>query len=117
MKMFRHHEVSQAYLISNIKNKPVAVVTDGEFNFMQGSGADKEEVERYCIEEGLIAKPEPAQCVGKYQHQKTADGYMIRNDRNMIVGLVQNQIFTPIGCGVNEADVRLYCTNNGLCSK
>lgn len=112
MKMFNHHKVSEAYLINNIKNKPVAVVTDGKFNFMQGSGADMEEVKRYCIEEGLIAKPT------QYIHQKSSDGYMIRNDRNQIVGLVENQRFTPIGCGGKEAEeVRLYCINNGLCSK
>lgn len=116
-----HMTVGDSVLVRATNNRPVATVIGGRYQILYAGGEMQDEVRKYCEEHGW-KEQESAQAketVNKYFHRGIDEGYLIHDDKSKkIVALVKkNGEIQALDGNAKNPDVRLYCINNGLCSK
>lgn len=119
MEMYNHINVGGSYLVSNITNRRVAVVTDGEMTFMIGSGESEEDVRDYCVRMGLCKEKHEGNVVQRkktYAYQVKGKTCIIKNIDNELVVIIEDGKFQFMGKG-NEKDVKEFCKKNHLWPK
>lgn len=122
MEMYNHIKVDGSYLVSNITNRRVAVVTDGELAFMIGSGESEADVRDYCVRMGLCKEEQKHEEDKLVQRKKTYNYHVndrtciIKNIDNELVVIIEDDKFQFMGRG-NEEDVKEFCKEHNLWPK
>lgn len=110
-KYFHTSTQRNSYSIKKIggNNRPVALIIEGEFQFMVSSGENVEEVRAYCIRKGIWFP---------YRHENFGDNCYIYEEvsRRTVAVVDKQRVFHFLeNTRESEIDVKAYCIKNNLC--